>query len=61
VWSGDVYLQMTVSCPDGAQTVGGAADMEAPINSTGPCQATVSEPTSENTAVTFDISGPNGA
>ena len=60
LWSGDVYLSMTVACPDGSQTQGGTGGIAIAIDSTASCQATVSEPSSESTAVTFDISGPDG-
>ncbi len=62
VWSGNTYLTMSVSCPSGVQNVGGTSAMEAPISdASGECQATVSEPSSESTALTFTISmGPAG-
>jgi hypothetical protein len=60
LWSGDVYLKMTVVCPNGSQTIGGTGGIQMPVDSTGTCQATVSEPAPESTAVTFNISGPAG-
>jgi hypothetical protein len=62
VWSTPVYLTMTVSCPSGSQTVGGTAAMETSIpDAGGGCQATVSEPTSESTSLTYTITiGPTG-
>jgi hypothetical protein len=62
VWSGSTYLTMTVSCANGTQNVGGTSAMAAPLpDATGSCRATVSEPTTETTALTFTISiGPAG-
>jgi hypothetical protein len=62
VWSGDTYLTMTVSCPNGSQSVGGTSAMEASLpDAQGSCQATVSEPASESTSLTYTISiGPAG-
>jgi hypothetical protein len=56
VWSGDTYLTMTVSCPSGSQSVGGTSAMEASLpDAQGNCQATVSEPASESTSLTYTI------
>ncbi len=56
VWSGDTYLTMTVSCPSGSQSVGGTSAMEASLpDAQGSCQATVSEPASESTSLTYTI------
>jgi hypothetical protein len=62
VWSGDTYLTMQVSCANGGQSVGGTAAMAASLpDATGSCLATVSEPTSETTSLTYTISiGPAG-
>jgi hypothetical protein len=62
VWSGDTYLTMEVSCPSGDQSVGGTAAMAASLpDASGSCLATVSEPTSETTSLTYTISiGPTG-
>jgi hypothetical protein len=62
VWSGDTYLTMQVSCPNGGQNVGGTAAMAASLpDASGSCLATVSEPTSETTSLTYTISiGPAG-
>ena len=62
VWSASVYLTMTVSCPSGSQTVGGTTAMETSIPDAGSaCQATVSEPSSESTSLTYTITiGPAG-
>jgi hypothetical protein len=62
VWSGDTYLTMTVSCPNGSQSVGGTSAMEASLpDAQGSCQATVSEPASESTSLTYSITiGPAG-
>jgi hypothetical protein len=62
VWSGDTYLTMTVSCADGSQSVGGTSAMEASLpNAQGSCQATVEEPASESTSLTYSITiGPAG-
>ncbi len=62
VWSGDTYLTMEVSCANGSQNVGGTSAMAAALpDATGSCLATVSEPASETTALTYTISiGPSG-
>ena len=61
-WSGDTYLTMQVSCPSGAQNVGGSSAMAASLpDASGSCLATVSEPTSESAALTYTITiGPAG-
>jgi hypothetical protein len=63
VWSGDTYLTMEVSCANGSQNVGGTSAMAATLpDATGSCLATVSEPASETTSLTYTISiGPAGA
>jgi hypothetical protein len=62
LWSGTTYLTMTVSCPNGSQSVGGTSAMEASLgNASGSCRATVTEPPSESVALTYTISiGPAG-
>ena len=62
VWSGSTYLTMDVSCPTGGQSVGGTGAMAATLpNASGSCSATVSEPASENVALTYTITiGPAG-
>jgi len=62
VWSGNTYLTMEVSCPSGTQSVGGTSAMAASLpDASGNCLATVSEPTSESTSLTYTISiGPAG-
>jgi mannosyl-glycoprotein endo-beta-N-acetylglucosaminidase len=62
VWSGPTYLTMQVSCPNGTQNVGGSSAMAASLpDASGSCLATVSEPTSESTALTYTITiGPAG-
>jgi hypothetical protein len=62
VWSGATYLTMQVSCPNGSQNVGGTAAMGVTLpDASGSCTATVTEPTSESTALTFTITiGPAG-
>jgi cytoskeletal protein RodZ len=62
LWSGDTYLTMEVSCPAGSQNVGGTAAMAASLpDASGSCVATVSEPASEATSLTYTISiGPSG-
>jgi hypothetical protein len=62
VWSGNTYLTMQVSCANGGQNVGGTAAMAASLpDASGGCLATVSEPTSETTSLTYTISiGPAG-
>jgi hypothetical protein len=61
-WSGDTYLTMGVNCPSGSQSVGGSSAMAASLaDASGSCLATVSEPTSESTALTYTITiGPAG-
>ena len=62
VWSGTTYLTMQVSCANGGQNVGGTAAMAASLPAaSGSCLATVSEPTTETTSLTYTISiGPAG-
>jgi hypothetical protein len=62
VWSGDTYLTMAVTCPSGDQNVGGTSAMAASLpDASGSCLATVSEPTSESTSLTYTITiGPAG-
>ena len=62
LWSGTTYLTMTVSCPSGSQNVGGTSAMAASLpDAAGNCRATVSEPSSESTALTYTITiGPAG-
>ena len=62
LWSGTTYLTMTVSCPNGSQNVGGTSAMAASLpDASGSCRATVSEPSSESTALTYTITiGPAG-
>jgi hypothetical protein len=53
---------MVVSCANGNQSVGGTSAMQASLpDAQGSCRATVSEPSSESTALTFTITiGPAG-
>jgi hypothetical protein len=62
VWSGTTYLTMQVSCANGGQNVGGTAAMAASLpDASGSCLATVSEPTSETSSLTYTITiGPAG-
>jgi hypothetical protein len=62
VWSGDTYLTMQVSCANGGQNVGGTTAMAASLpDASGSCLATVSEPTTETTSLTYTITiGPAG-
>jgi hypothetical protein len=62
LWSGAVYLTMTVTCPNGSQTVGGTSAMGATLpDASGSCMATVSEPASESAVLTYTITiGPPG-
>jgi hypothetical protein len=62
VWSGNTYLTMQVSCPNGGQSVGGTGAMAASLpDAGGSCLATVTEPASETTSLTYTISiGPAG-
>jgi hypothetical protein len=62
LWSGNTYLTMEVSCPSGNESVGGTSAMAASLpDASGSCLATVSEPTSESTSLTYTISiGPAG-
>jgi hypothetical protein len=59
LWSAPVYLTMTLTCPSGNQTVGGTTAMDASVPDATGCQATVSEPSSESTSLTYDFTtGP---
>lgn len=59
LWSAPVYLSMTVTCPSGSQTVGGTGAMELSLPDATGCQATVSEPSSESTTMTYTLTtGP---
>jgi hypothetical protein len=62
VWSGATYLTMEVSCPNGSQSVGGTGTMAATLpDASGSCLATVSEPSTESTTLTYTMSiGPAG-
>ena len=62
IWSGSTYLTLDVSCPNGSQNAGGTAAMAVTLpNASGSCLATVSEPASESTALTYTITiGPAG-
>jgi hypothetical protein len=62
VWSGPTQLTMQVSCPNGSQNVGGSSAMAASLpDASGSCLATVTEPASESTALTYTITiGPAG-
>jgi hypothetical protein len=62
VWSGATYLTMEVACANGSQSVGGTSAMAASLpDASGNCLATVSEPSSESTALTYTIMvGPAG-
>ncbi len=61
VWAGDTYLTMAVSCPSGSDNAGGASGMEASLDASGSCTATVTEPSSESTSLTYTITfGPAG-
>jgi hypothetical protein len=61
LWSTPVYLTMTVSCPDTSQTVGGTTAMQTSLPDASGCQATVSEPPSESSSLTYTVTiGPAG-
>jgi hypothetical protein len=61
LWSTPVYLTMTVTCPSGSQTVGGTTAMETSLPEASGCQASVSEPASESTSLTYTVTiGPAG-
>jgi hypothetical protein len=62
LWSAPVYLTMTVTCPSGSQTVGGTTAMETSVpDASAGCQATVSEPSTESTSLTYSVTfGPAG-
>jgi hypothetical protein len=62
VWSGDTYLTMEVTCPNGDQSVGGTSAMAASLpDASGSCLATVSEPASESASLTYTITiAPSG-
>jgi hypothetical protein len=59
LWSAPVYLTMTLSCPGGSQMVGGTTAMDASVPEGTGCSATVSEPSSESTSLTYTVAfGP---
>jgi hypothetical protein len=62
VWSGDTYLTLDVECPSGDQSAGGTSAMATSIpDASGSCVATVSEPATESTALTYTIAiSPTG-
>jgi hypothetical protein len=62
IWSGSTYLTLDVSCPSGSQNAGGTSAMAVTLPAaSGSCLATVSEPASESTALTYTITiGPAG-
>jgi hypothetical protein len=62
IWSGSTYLTLDVSCPSGSQNAGGTSAMAVTLpTASGSCLATVSEPASESTALTYTITiGPAG-
>jgi hypothetical protein len=56
LWSGSTYLTLVVSCPSGSQSAGGTSAMTVTLpTASGSCLATVSEPASESTALTYTI------
>jgi hypothetical protein len=59
-WGDSTYLTLTVTCPNASQGNGGTSAMAVSLpDAEGACRATVSEPTSENTPVTYSITiGP---
>jgi hypothetical protein len=61
-WSGATYLALDASCPSGGQNAGGTSAMQVTLPAaSGSCLATVSEPASESTALTYTITiGPAG-
>jgi hypothetical protein len=61
-WSGSTYLTLDASCPSGGQSAGGTSAMQVTLPAaSGSCLATVSEPASESTALTYTITiGPAG-
>jgi hypothetical protein len=62
VWSSDTYLTLDVECPSGDQSAGGTSAMATSIpDASGSCVATVSEPATESTALTYTIAiSPTG-
>jgi hypothetical protein len=62
VWSGNTYLTMVVSCPNGSQSVGGTSAMVANLpDAAGACTATVTEPATESAELSYTITiGPAG-
>jgi hypothetical protein len=62
VWSGGTYLTMDLACASGSQSVGGSGAMAATLpGASGSCTATVREPATESTAVTYALTiGPVG-
>lgn len=61
-WGNDVYLSLAVTCPNASQSAGGSSAMAVSLpDAQGTCEATVSEPSSEDTALSFTITiGPSG-
>ncbi|HVB92214.1 MAG TPA: hypothetical protein VND70_08960 [Acidimicrobiales bacterium] len=61
-WGNDTYLSLDVSCPNVSQSVGGSSAMAVTLSDAqGACQATVSEPATESTTLTYNIAiGPPG-
>jgi hypothetical protein len=56
-WSGSTYLTLQVTCTGFNQSTGGSSAMALSIpNAQGQCQATLSEPTTENTTVSYTLS-----
>ncbi len=62
LWSGSTYLTLEASCPNGSQSAGGTSAMQTTLpDASGSCMATVSEPASESTPLTYTITiGPAG-
>jgi hypothetical protein len=61
-WGSATYLSLDVACANGSQSSGGSSAMAVSLpDAQGSCTATVSEPTSEDVAVSFTITiGPAG-
>ncbi len=59
-WGDTTYLSLTVTCPNVNQSNGGTSAMTVSLpDAEGACRATVSEPASENTMVSYSITiGP---
>jgi hypothetical protein len=55
-WSNSTYLTLSVSCPSGNQQAGGSSALSLSIpDAEGSCQGTLSEPTDEDSTLSYTI------